>query len=1026
MHGSGLRGHSSALVTAALPAPQAIGGSASRQTWVEFNSLFALPAGTVEDEPHLSHPCIHRSRWGNWASLALFVLFAAGPAHAAAASFVSASSAYDEAYLPDFAVDGKLNTRWASRGRAGEWLQFDFGSSIRINDLVIRWEAAYAVEYAIETSEEGATWTTVLRKSEGRGGVVPITGLGAQGRFLRIRCLKPSPYAIYSIWEVEFPERPVAAAIAALRQAQAALREQEMRQKLVRLDQAGIRDIVFAARPVVGEHWYANFGYYAAQADRPYFGTAKLYRNGGRLLAFNLADHRLSVLLKDDQGGVRDPQIHYDAGRILFSYRKGGTEYFHLYEINRDGTGLRQLTDGPFDDIEPSYLPDGSIVFVSSRCKRWVNCWTTQVATLHHCDAGGGHIREISSNNEHDNTPWPLPDGRILYTRWEYVDRSQVHYHHLWTANPDGSGQSVFFGNLHPGVVMIDAKPIPKSEKIVACFSPGHGQTEHEGAIAVVDPRGGPDARSLARQITRESDFRDPWAIAEDLFLAARGTAVVLVDGNGSTLDLARLSAEDATKGFLAHEPRPLIGRPREGLVPPRTDPRQGTGRFVLANVYEGRHMSGIQPGEIKKLLVLETLPKPVNFTGGMEPLSYGGTFTLERVLGTVPVEADGSACFEAPALRSLFFVALDERDLAVKRMQSFTTLMPGETTGCVGCHEHRVKPPAWDTPTRPLALSRPPSLIQPMPDVPEVFDFPRDIQPILNRHCLMCHDSDRREGGVALTGDRGPHYSISYFTLTARDQLADGRNRPKSNYAPRSLGSGGSALVRKIETRHHDVQLSPREKRLVRLWIDTGAPHPGTYAALGCGMIGGYEQNNLDRRAAAWPESRAAAAALQRRCGTCHTGRTALPLTVCDEIVGPPWEDMSPDDPRRKFSRHLHYNLTRPEKSGLLLAPLARAAGGLALCQANPAAAVFKDTGDADFLIILAALRRAQGSLEEIKRFDMPGFVARPEWYREMKRYGVLPADWSASRPVDVYATEQRYWRSLWPRPQADLTQLQ
>ena len=172
-----------------------------------------------------------------------------------------------------------------------------------------------------------------------------------------------------------------------------------------------------------------------------------------------------------------------------------------------DGSGLRQLTDGPYDDIEPAYLPDGGIVFVSSRCRRWVNCWLTQVAVLHRCDADGSNLRALSANVEHDNTPWPLPDGRVLYQRWEYVDRSQVDYHHLWTANPDGTAQMVYYGNLHPGIVMIDAKPIPGTPKVVAIFSPGHGHREHDGAITVVDPRYGPDdprapRRSVARACT--------------------------------------------------------------------------------------------------------------------------------------------------------------------------------------------------------------------------------------------------------------------------------------------------------------------------------------------------------------------------------------------------------------------------------------------------------------------------------------------------------------------------------------------
>jgi hypothetical protein len=350
---------------------------------------------------------------------------------------------------------------------------------------------------------------------------------------------------------------------------------------------------------------------------------------------------------------------------------------------------------------------------------------------------------------------------------------------------------------------------------------------------------------------------------------------------------------------------------------------------------------------------------------------------------------------------------------------------MPGETTGCVGCHEHRVKPPSAEMQRAPLALRAAPRRIEPISDVPDVLDFPRDIQPILDRHCLKCHDCDQRAGGVVLSGDRGPHYSLSYFTLTARSQVADGRNRAKSNYAPRTLGSGGSALMAKLEPVHHEVKLSPLEKTTVRLWIEIGAPYPGTYAALGCGMVGGYDQNTLDRSAETWPSTQSAAEVIRRRCASCHTGRMTLPVSVCDEIVAPPWEDMTPEDPRRKFSRHLLYNLARPEKSPLLLAALAKDAGGLALCRksqqdTNSGVAIIKDTADPDYVKIHAAIADAKKKLEEIRRFDMPGFRPRPEWVREMKRFGILPATFSERDPVDVYDVERRYWESLWPRPVA------
>ena len=190
--------------------------------------------------------------------------------------------------------------------------------------------------------------------------------------------------------------------------------------------------------------------------------------------------------------------------------------------------------------------------------------------------------------------------------------------------------------------------------------------------------------------------------------------------------------------------------------------PRETTGRLVLSDIYSGRRMEGIKPGEIKKLLVLESLPMPIHYTGGMDPISFGGTFTLERVVGTVPVESDGSAYMELPALRSFFFVALDENDDSVKRMQSFLTVMPGETTSCVGCHEQRTNTPATRNTGNLQALERRPSKVTSIAGIPEVFDFPRDIQPILDKHCVECHAYDKRKGGVILTGDHGPMFSHS------------------------------------------------------------------------------------------------------------------------------------------------------------------------------------------------------------------------------------------------------------------------
>ena len=785
-----------------------------------------------------------------------------------------------------------------------------------------------------------------------------------------------------------------------------------------------VEEVVFAAR-INGPdgHWYANFSYYAEDEKR------LTYVDGAKLCVLNIHTGKRRVLIDDPKGGVRDPQVHYDGHKILFSYRRDGSKHYHLYEMNADGTNLRQLTDGPWDDLEPTYLPDGGIAFVSSRCKRWVNCWLTQVATIHRCDADGSNIRALSSNNEHDNTPWVLPDGRLLYQRWEYVDRSQVHYHHLWTMNPDGSGQTVYYGNLNPGIVMIDAKPIPGKTTVLSIFSPKHGAREHAGQVTIVDPSMGPDDLKSARSFG-PSGSRDPYPITPDCFLVARGATLLVMNSRGQTGQLYSLPREEMSQKMELHEPRPLRPRPRERDIASRIDTKSKTGRYIVADVYEGRRMTGVKRGEIKKLLILETLPKPINFTGGMEPLSFGGTFTLERVVGEVPVEADGSASFEAPATRSLIFVALDRNDLAVKRMQSFTTVMPGETLACVGCHEQRVKTPV-PTGTRALmALRRAPSKITPIDGVPDVYDFPRDIQPILDRHCLDCHDYEAtenggpRSGGVILSGDRGPLYSHSYYMLTSRGQFSDGRNRPKSNYAPRALGSSASPILKKLGGGHHDVKVSEREKTIVRLWIETGAPYPGTYAGLGSGMIGGYAQNKIDRSDLQGEGVKAAQAVLKQSCGKCHKGKMALPDSPSDNRGTAPWKAPHATP---QMSRHIVYNLTRPELSTLLLAPLAKEAGGLDLCRAKakkdgkqtPAPITSKD--DPNYQTLLASIVEVKARLDEIKRFDMPGFQPRAAYLREMKRYGLLPDDLPDDAKVDPYRVDREYWKSLWWEPIAD-----
>lgn len=777
-----------------------------------------------------------------------------------------------------------------------------------------------------------------------------------------------------------------------------------------------VRHIVLATRgPYDDGHWYANIGYYCDDERR------KAYAGNGApdssaLLVVDVESGEARPLLDAAGGSVRDPVVHYDARRVLFSYRKASADSYNLHEIGVDGSGLRQVTSGPWDDYEPVYLPDGDILFVSTRCNRWVNCWMTQVGVLYRCDANGRDVRPVSANTEHDNTPWVMPDGRILYTRWEYVDRSQVEYHHLWVMNPDGTGQTVYYGNLRSWTVMIDAKPIPGTDRVVASFSPGHGANEHAGVATVVSPDAGPDEPGSVRAIHKGPFTRDPYPLSDECYLVARGRQVLLMDGAGATQVVYTHAGPSEV-----HEPRPILKRPRERIIPDRVARARSTGTMLLTDAYDGRRLEGVRRGEVKKLLVLESLPKPVNFSGGPDLVSWLGTFTLERVLGTVPVERDGSAHFEVPAGRQVFFAALDEKDLSVKRMQSFTCAMPGETIGCVGCHESRTRTPRNRFDGMPMAARRPPSRIEPFEGFPDVLDFHRDVQPILDAHCVPCHGYEHREGRTILAGDLGPTFSHAYVTLLARRQVADGQNG-LGNRPPRSIGSSASPLLAKVDGSHHGVKVSPRQWRTLWLWIESGAPYAGTYAALR------NEAAQARESGAGRGLFSAAGSAIARRCGGCHgSGKAAPSLPVpfdVDARKRDPRRGDAPagqyeriifdDDPIARFGLEILLNLSRPSLSPILLGPLARDACGFGSC-----GDVFRDDSDPDYRTLLLAIERIKAAADAEPRFSTPGFRPNRQYVREMVRFGVLPEAFDPARdPIDPFRTDQEYWRSFWHLP--------
>jgi hypothetical protein len=328
----------------------------------------------------------------------------------------------------------------------------------------------------------------------------------------------------------------------------------------------------------------------------------------------------------------------------------------------------------------------------------------------------------------------------------------------------------------------------------------------------------------------------------------------------------------------------------------------------------------------------------------------------------------------ELPAMRSLFFVALDQDDMSVKRMQSFVTLQAGEFTSCVGCHENRARTARERQGPPAMALRRPASRIEPIEGVPAIFDFARDIQPILDKHCVACHDYEATDrggpcsGGVILTGDYGFSFSHAFVHLTVRGQFSDGRN-DHGNRPPRSIGTAASPLMDKISGGHHDVQLSGHEIDMVRYWIESGANFAGTYAA-------GKNSLAHDPR---WP---------QLNCRGCHA------------------------DLDWRLFRDGIYNLSRPERSLALLAPLSKERGGWGRCRDEAGRPVFTSTQDPLYRKLQACIAWASA-----RRVD--NNVPLDCYFHAMKVYGLLPKSFDPARdPFDVYDLDEDYWRSFWHRP--------
>ena len=583
---------------------------------------------------------------------------------------------------------------------------------------------------------------------------------------------------------------------------------------------------------------------------------------GGAMRIFDVNTGNTTTLIELKDGLVRDPELSFDGKKIIFSMRKNKNDFYHIYEMNTDGSSMKQLTFAEgISDIDPLYLPDGGIVFSSTRQQKYCMCNRHIMCNLYRMEADGANITQIGVSTLFEGHSSLLNDGRILYDRWEYVDRNFGDAQGLWTVNPDGTKHSIYYGNntQSPGGV-IDARQIPGTDQVICIFGSCHDRPW--GALAIIDRKKGVDGVEPVVQIWPEDSrklvdngdldsfkwieyfFEDPYPLNENFFLASR--TIWAKPGGWMHLDSKSgiyLIGRDGTQELVIEGNRSLFDpmiiepRPKPHAIPSNRNYTDKKGSFYVQNVYHGTHMKGVEPGTAKYLRVIESPEKRTwtkNGWGGQgeqAPAVNWHSFENKRILGEVPVEEDGSANFEVPSGTFVYFQLLDKDKKMIQSMRSGTMVMPGEVNGCIGCHEDRLSVPSAMGP-KPLALKKAPVQMNGwMGKAPRNFSFMEQVQPILDKSCVRCHDFDQKNRDkLVLAKDKNPFFNAAYVNLYVKKEITLIGGGPAQIQEPYSWGSHASKLTKVIEGNHHDVKLSPKDKEILYTWMDLNGVYYPVY----------------------------------------------------------------------------------------------------------------------------------------------------------------------------------------------------
>ena len=587
-------------------------------------------------------------------------------------------------------------------------------------------------------------------------------------------------------------------------------------------------------------------------------------------------------------GAFLSPDLSYDGTQALFCYvecrgdprhgyrREEQGNYwsehwdpgraYHIFKVNVNGTGLEQLTDGPWNDIHPCWLPDGRVAFVSERRGGFLRCGRVcPTYTLYQMQGDGSFIRPLSYHETHEWLPSVDHHGMIVYTRWDYVDRDSDIAHHLWLTYPDGRDPRGPHGN-YPRIreqrpwMEMSIRAIPNSHKYIATAATHHGQ--HFGSLIIIDLRQEDDhSTGQIRRITPETMFPEaesapgvpftprgrgnkgqvygtPWPLNEDFYLAVYDPQqqhhdLYLVDAFGNR-ELLYHDPDIACSDPIPLRPRsvpPVIPAQTHYAEEPGEQPDKGT--VAVMNVYDALRPYP-EGTRLKELRLIQLFPKSTPHPD--DPwIGHGDQSVARGSLGTVPIEEDGSAYFEAPAGVSFYFQALDERGLAVQTMQSDTYLHPGEHLSCMGCHEPKQLSP--NLPSRqPQALQKPPARLKPEPDGSHPLQFSRLVQPVLDAKCISCHNVDGDEpcldGNIFVENGWSQAFrSLAPFAWALHGGNFTGLERNKTSYSiPGQVGARASQLFALLESGHYGVELTPEEWRRITLWLDGNSVFYGDY----------------------------------------------------------------------------------------------------------------------------------------------------------------------------------------------------